>query len=252
MKVFIASPVYRQVEFRHYTAMLRLFQTCSEVEDVELTFGMVPGDADVARARNVAVAHFLKSDADVLLSIDADIWFTSADAIRLCREAVEHGIVGALYMVRSIKARQPAQMLELDQQITFAPGEPLAEVQYLATGFMAVRRDVFETLAKTLPVYMQSTPLPFQPFYQQFAIEHEVEGHLYLSEDYAFCHRARAAGFRVWLDPTIRLAHIGQYEFRLEDLITDFPPPMPITLTQRAGFCEIAPALVASPQERKD
>src|SRR3990167_1516943 len=161
MKVFIASPVYRQVEFRHYMAMLRLFQTVQEMPDVELNFGMVPGDADVARARNVAATHFLRSDADVLLSIDADIWFTSADAIRLCREAMEHGIVGALYMVRSIKDRQPAPLLEQDQSITFAPGEPLAEVQYLATGFIAVRRDVFEKLSESLPGYMQSTPLPY-------------------------------------------------------------------------------------------
>src|SRR3990167_532616 len=121
MKVFIASPVYRQVEFKHYTAMLRLFQTCSQMADVELNFGMVPGDADVARARNVAASHFLRSDADVLLSIDSDIWFTSADALRLCREALEHEIVGALYMVRSIKERQPAPLIELDQSITFAP-----------------------------------------------------------------------------------------------------------------------------------
>lgn len=251
MRIFIASPVYRQVEFKHYMAMLRLFQTCAELPDVELTFGFVPGDADVARARNVGAAHFLRSDADVMLSIDADIWFTSADAIKLCREAMQSGVVGALYMVRSIKDRQPAPLIEIDQAITFAPGEPLAEVKYLATGFMAVRRDVFEALSQTLPTYMQSTPLPFQPFFGQFAIEHPVEGHLYLSEDYAFCHRAREAGFHIWLDPTIRLGHIGQYEYRLEDFITEFPPPMPLTITQRAGFCEIEPALVASPQERK-
>lgn len=241
MKIFIASPVYRQVEFRHFMAMLRLFQTAAQIEGVELNYGFVPGDADVARARNVAASHFLRSDADVLLSIDADIWFNPLDAIKLCREAMERDVVGGLYMVRSIKDRQPAPLIEVGQEIDFVPDAEPVEVKYLATGFMAVRRDVFERISETIPTYMQSTPLPFQPFYGQMALEHETEGYLYLSEDYAFCHRVRENGFKVWLDPSIRLGHVGQYEYRLEDFITQFPEPTPLRIIQRDGHCEILP-----------
>jgi hypothetical protein len=35
----------------------------------------------------------------------------------------------------------------------------------------------------------------------------------YLSEDYAFCRRVRAAGMQVWLAPWIELAHIGNMTF---------------------------------------
>ena len=35
----------------------------------------------------------------------------------------------------------------------------------------------------------------------------------YLSEDYAFCHRWRAIGGRIWLDTESRLTHIGSYEY---------------------------------------
>src|SRR3546814_5392352 len=31
----------------------------------------------------------------------------------------------------------------------------------------------------------------------------EPDSRLQLSEDYAFCHRARAAGFRIWLAPWV-------------------------------------------------
>jgi GT2 family glycosyltransferase len=35
----------------------------------------------------------------------------------------------------------------------------------------------------------------------------------YLSEDYAFCRRVRAAGMQVWLVPWIELAHVGNMAF---------------------------------------
>ena len=220
--------------------MLRLVMAVQELPDVEFNFGMVPGDADVARARNVAATHFLKSDADVMLTIDADILFSPTDAIKLCREAIEkNATVGALYMVRSIKERQPAPLIEIGQEITFTSDAEPVEVKYLATGFMATARPVMEAMAATLPTYMQTTSLPFQPFYGQLALEHETEGYLYLSEDFAFCHRVREHGFDVWLDPSIRLGHIGQYEYHLEDFVTEFPEPMPIRITQLDGHCEV-------------
>jgi hypothetical protein len=41
----------------------------------------------------------------------------------------------------------------------------------------------------------------------------DPETRAYLSEDYAFCHRWRQIGGKVWLDTRSRLRHIGPYEF---------------------------------------
>jgi hypothetical protein len=38
------------------------------------------------------------------------------------------------------------------------------------------------------------------------------DGH-YVGEDYLFCDRAREQGFEVWIDPTIKLGHMGVHEF---------------------------------------
>jgi hypothetical protein len=35
----------------------------------------------------------------------------------------------------------------------------------------------------------------------------------YLSEDYAFCHRWRSLGGKLWLDTQSRLVHVGPREF---------------------------------------
>jgi hypothetical protein len=39
----------------------------------------------------------------------------------------------------------------------------------------------------------------------------------YLAEDFAFSHRARAAGFKIYADTTVRLGHIGRYAFSWEE-----------------------------------
>lgn len=137
-------------------------------------------------------------------------------------------------MVRSLKDRQPAPLIEVGQKILLAPGESLAPVKYLATGFMAVSRRVMEALGSSLSdqMMMRTTPLPFRPFYMQMAIPHESEGLLYLSEDFAFCYRVTEAGFGIWLDPTIRLGHVGTHMFRLEDYFQDSHPAMPISMEQ--------------------
>jgi hypothetical protein len=45
----------------------------------------------------------------------------------------------------------------------------------------------------------------------------EGNEHLYLSEDYAFCHRARQCGHKIIADTTIRLWHHGSYPYGWED-----------------------------------
>ncbi len=38
-----------------------------------------------------------------------------------------------------------------------------------------------------------------------------------MAEDYAFCHRARQCGYRIYADTSIRLWHIGTYRYGWED-----------------------------------
>jgi hypothetical protein len=54
------------------------------------------------------------------------------------------------------------------------------------------------------------------PFFHSMVHPNE-DGHVYLAEDYAFCQRARASGFKIMADTTIRLWHVGNYSFGWED-----------------------------------
>jgi len=45
----------------------------------------------------------------------------------------------------------------------------------------------------------------------------DAKRHAYLAEDFAFSHRARAAGLKIMADTTIRLGHIGPYAYSWEE-----------------------------------
>lgn len=235
MRVALGSIVWREETVEFSQSMRSLLVKC-EKNGITVVDFTVKGDALVSRARSIVASAFVRSNADVLLMIDSDIQFRSEDALKLCREALQKDVVGALYMTRNVQT-QPALMLP-NEPVTFADGQEPVEVPYLSTGFMAVSRRVFLRLKQDLPLCHRGwndrgQDTSFWPFYLPMVIPNEVEGNYYLSEDWAFCHRAKEAGFRTWLDPSIRLGHVGTYVYQLEDLLRPNKlPPQPLILSR--------------------
>jgi len=240
MKPYLGSVCYRQIEVGFHHQMTDL-QRELDRRDIAFVDGIVSGDALISRSRSIVASSFLRSDCDVLLTIDSDIWFRAEDAIHLCEKALELGVVAALYMTRNLST-QPALMLP-DEPVVFAADSEPVKAQFLSTGFMAVRKDVFAALKEDLPLCHQGwndrgQDTSFWPFYMPYTIPWEGDGHMYLSEDWAFCQRAKDRGFTLWLDPSIRLGHSGTVMFTLEDLIRDPRPqaqPMKLVRDPQGG-----------------
>lgn len=242
MKLYIGSVVWRAEEEGHSQAMRQLWVALTK-QGVDFTDGTVVGDALVSRARSIVASSFLRSDADVLLSIDSDIWFRPQDALRISEMAMSMDVVAALYMTRNM-ATQPALMLPEGEEVIFSADSKLTKVPFVSTGFVAVHRRVFETVRRDLPLCHKGwsdrgADTSFWPFYMPFTIPWEGDEHMYLSEDWAFCQRARDAGFDCWLDPSIRLGHMGQTMFTLEDLIRYPKPPPKVIKLQRGADGEL-------------
>jgi hypothetical protein len=231
VKVFIGNVVWRDEAVGHGQSMRQLWRELDK-RGIEFQEGTVSGDALVSRSRSIAASAFLRSDCDVLLSIDSDIWFRPDDAIALCEKAIAYDVIAGLYVTRGLE-RQPALMLP-DHPVVFAGNSEPFEAPFVSTGFVAVHRSVFERLSETLPLCHRGwndrgADTSFWPFYMPFVIPWEGDGNMYLSEDWAFCQRAKDAGFKVWVDPSFRLGHYGQTLYTLEDLLRpakDSPAPM--------------------------
>lgn len=180
-------------------------------------------DALICRARSRVVADWWRNcHSDVFLMVDGDVVFNTEDAerlIRLCRDG--HDIICGAYAVRS--GAHTSCRLYPGQAVTFAPDAEPVEIQYAATGFMAVHRRVVEALFKTVPLCHAEEKWAFWPIFQPYPYQADEKAGApyYLSEDWAFCQRAKDAGFKIWLDPSIRLGHMGLKTYTVDDIVSN-------------------------------
>jgi FkbM family methyltransferase len=180
------------------------------------------GDALIQRVRSRVVTQWYRNtNEDVFLMIDDDIVFPAEGAesvVALARE--KRSIAVGAYPVRD--GGHLACRGFPGQEIIFGDSRPPVEIQWPATGFMAVHRDVLDAMTRDLPLCGRNAENPLHalyPFFDTFWIETENDTE-YLSEDYAFGERARRLGFKVWLDPSVILYHLGGYPYNVHNMPT--------------------------------
>lgn len=160
----------------------------------------------VHRARMEMTATFLRrKEFSHLFWIDGDIEFDPEHVAKLWNMNADIA-VGVYAMKKPDKQWFAAwKDGELVKDLDQFKG-PI-DVDYAGTGFMMVRRNVIETLAAKVPHWEGANgPVPalFMTPIHNGCLE---------SEDYHFCRIAREAGFKVMMDPSVRLKHWGQFAF---------------------------------------
>ena len=159
---------------------------------------------------SVAEAFLTQKDFTHLFWIDADIVWTPDDFIRLLGFGAVMGAVGATY---------PFKKLPIGFLVNLV-GEPgkaevnglgCVKVESMGLGFTIVQREVMEKVAESKP--MMRDDLNGQEYRDIFRVDRTPERGP-RGEDVAFFADVRAAGYDVWLDPSIRLGHTGQHTFR--------------------------------------
>jgi hypothetical protein len=180
----------------------------------------VGGYAAIDQGRNQMATDALVDGYQETMWIDADVEF-HPDAIDQLR-AHNLPIVSGIYPQKGRRALA-SHILPGTAKMVFGKGGGLVELLYAATGFLFVRREVYETIQcrLRLPVCNQRFGSPMVPFFHPMLHESE-DGHWYLAEDYAFSQRVRQSGFKIMADSTIRLWHIGNYSYGWEDAGKDW------------------------------
>jgi hypothetical protein len=166
----------------------------------------------VTRARNNLMAKMLTNEkATHFMFIDSDIRFDANSIFHMM--AADKDIIAGMYPK---KAYPIAYNINLNQQ-TKIQG-PLFTVDTAATGFLMFKRKVYTDLIAAHPTtkYVDDVGLgkEYEPnMYAIFDCYIDDKGH-YLSEDWAFCRRAKAIGYEIWADGRVLLNHTGTHEFR--------------------------------------
>lgn len=154
-------------------------------------------------ARNKAVWEAVNQKATHLMFIDSDIAFPPDGIERLLKRQFD--IVGGLYFGRVApfpvaKVAHPTIPNAMTNPVSI-PEDDVFEVKAIGTGFLLINMDVFKKLEP--PFFYHTEPSEFGLMTHPFP-NNEI------GEDIAFCLKAREAGFKVWVDQTIPLTHIGE------------------------------------------
>ena len=186
---------------------------------IGINLSHMSGCSLITMARNSLVNEFLKTDCTELLFIDSDVVVEPDQILRLMAQSTDKDITAGLYPRR---ATDKFFFLDIprDENGDMIFDGAMLKVNRVGTGFMLIKRYVFEKLRDEHPEWEYLAKGEDETAYAFFDLA-VMEGR-YVGEDYLFCDRARKAGFECWVDVEISLPHIGQEEFTrnfLDDVI---------------------------------
>jgi hypothetical protein len=210
-KLFIGLPAYDFKVGVKLAIALAEFCVKAQKHGIQIEISNVSGCSVVSRVRNIIADQFLDSGSDHLMMIDSDMTFKADDIFRLLAWNQTKPIVAGIGAARKTE-KVFFSMMDEDEngQITIDK-MGCVRAKRVGTGFMMVRRDVFECLRGNHPEWVYMDQNSDKKLHAFFDFQCTPEG--YIGEDYTFCDRARAHGFTVWADPTIKLGHMGMHEF---------------------------------------
>jgi hypothetical protein len=178
---------------------------------VKLYLTHLSGCSLITKARNSLVADFLKSDADTLLFVDADVVINADAVLRLMALSLGKDITAGIYPRRGMDRKFFLDYYLDENNAMEFDANGLLRVKRIGTGFMMIQRHVIEEMIAAHPEWAYDNNVDNRTDHAIFDLK-IVDGQYY-GEDYLFCDRATEMGFTVFLDPSISLPHVGQEKF---------------------------------------
>lgn len=228
----VATPMYGGLCTGAF--LLSTLELANVLREADIAFRplVLLGDSLITRARNRLASMFLETSATHLLFVDADIcfdpecvpWMMSQGCDVLCGIPPGGGFNWEAIRKAAI-AGAPASELAAAGHDPCVPGagvdQELVEVSEAGTGFMMIRREVIETLARSAATYSAAR------YYGDLGSSSArdvrdadlfpagiTDSGRYVSEDFGFCLLARNAGFRIFAAPRLKFGHWKSFLFR--------------------------------------
>ena len=235
--IFVATPMYGGQCFGYYTqSILQLNNTLKEA-GIGSVYSFMFNESLITRARNALVNAFLKSECTHLLFIDSDIGFDPKAVLKMIE--VDKDVIGGIYpkkeinwtsiknamdngveekLLRYYTGSFVVNLVDYAGEVTVPIDQPV-EIFNAGTGFLLIKREVFDKLSPLVPTYkndvhdLGNTMAGQEEIKEFFATSIEPETQRLLSEDYHFCYIWRKAGGKVYAAPWATLVHNGTYAF---------------------------------------
>ena len=216
-RLIIATPCYdSKVHVSVLEAMLNT-KALAGSYGLSVAFYFKAGCSLLDKARNEIVHGFRKGLGTHLLCVDSDVVWNPKDAVKMVAQSVAHPekiLVGA-YPTKNKDKAEFHYPITVNEDKTTSVEDGLIQVNTAAAGFMLLSKEHLDTMAEALPEesYYVDNFGEFKGEDIPCLFESKVVDHSYVGEDVLFCRRAADAGLKIWVDPSIRLQHVGEYPY---------------------------------------
>jgi len=192
----------------------------------------------ISRGRNTLSAKFLTNKVTThLFFIDADIGFEPWHVLAVMN--MKKDMAAGLYPMKSM----PLKWVINGIPGTDDPNSHIQEVSKAGTGFLCIKRDVFEKLKQHPKVlkYNNDISLPKELDKEMYTFfDTDVRDNRYYSEDWTFCENWRDIGGQVFIDKRVLLKHLGYFNFSHE-----------AETAVRKAVAETAPSVITQTEDGK-
>jgi hypothetical protein len=235
--ILVATPVHSDVSMHYAQSLLHLQKWCFH-NNVRVGFQLMKSSL-ITQGRNMCVAEFLKKGFTHLLFIDSDIAFNEGAAGRLIE--ANKDVISIPYPLKDMNWDKGFKMIQegkiksaLDlknkafYRYPFKVPDPenikiqnkVIEVTHSPTGFMMIKREVFEKMIIAYPnlridqdQLVNGKVEKLGHMWNFFDTLFDPEKRTYLGEDFAFCKRWRDIGgtCHAWIGDYI--THVGEHQY---------------------------------------
>ena len=214
-KVHIAMPCYGgMLTESTFMSFIKWANTARQL-GIDWTLETMVNESLISRARNTLTAKFLEQEgATHLFFVDADIGWEPWHLLVLLNR--DKDVIGGLYPMKTMPVKWVVNGFERAEE---GP-DGLQEVSKAGTGFLLMKRHVFEKLKTHPAVKGYKNDIGLDPKYDvhlKTYFDTAVRQNRYYSEDWTFCENWRDIGGKVWVDKRILLRHSGSYVFCMEN-----------------------------------
>ncbi len=186
---------------------------------INVDFQAIGGDPYLAKVRNLLVSVCLKNfpQATDFFFLDADIEWDPRAVLALVQRP--EPIVAGIYPKKNDIWEFPAGVRMLPDGKSFQEKNGLLVADLVPTGFLRVKRHVYEEMAAVSPQYKDGTgggQICWNLFESGFFKEDQDDGTAgqWWGEDYAWGRRAQAMGYDLFIYPDIEFGHRGGKTWR--------------------------------------
>lgn len=207
ISVCIGMPAYNEI---HPLTVKSIFasQAICNKHNIPCELAMISGNSAAHWARDEVISLCLKSSANKFFLIDSDTVWEPEDFMRLLALSTVRDIVCASY---------PAKKEPQTFYVRFDESKPLISDEYglieilgIGLGFTVIDRKIMQFLSdKSIKVLDEISGNQYSAIFQ-----HDVADGKRRGEDMHFFEFVTENGFKIHLDPSINLGHIGLKVYR--------------------------------------